>query len=102
MSNIKSTIDSICYEITNQIQTINSKVNNVNSVWDGNSNDAFNEAHKENAQHAREANRKLESIKSLAQSLDSSIAAADRDRAERRAREAAERAREAAARAKRK
>ena len=38
MSNVGSTLDSICNELENQSQNIKQKVASVNNVWAGNAN----------------------------------------------------------------
>ncbi len=91
MSNVGSTLDSICNELENQSQNIKQKVASVNNVWSGEAQQSFNSAHLEAQQCMQRVKSNLQSLKSLARSLDSSIQAAERDMAAKRAAEQAAR-----------
>lgn len=85
MSNVGATLDRICNELDHQSQNIKQKVASVNNVWSGEAQKSFYSAHLEADQCMRKVKSNLQSLKSLARSLDSSIQAAERDKAAKRA-----------------
>ena len=67
LSNIVSYLNSISSEVSNQNQTIKSRVAKVNQSWEGDAQEGFNDAHQEAIICAEKLESKIKDMKRIAQ-----------------------------------
>lgn len=87
MSEVERIIDNMYHEIDNDTNNIIQKVRGINGSWSGEAKQSFDDAHREVQHVANTIKDRLRRMERLANSLESSVRAADRDIAAKRARE---------------